>query len=259
MPFSPVEAPNLANSAADQIRQLIAVDILRPGDSLPGERELAERMKISRTSVRAALKTLIAEGLLVSRHGAGLKVSENLGNTISDPLIHLLSHSPGVIGDYLDFRGIIESECAAEAADHANRGEREQIQRAHEAMLQAIEEKDLAKAAKADVEFHMSIVEATGNVVSIQINRCLHTLLTDGVERSHRIISEEEDAWSELARQHEQILEAIDNKDANAARDTMRAHLSFQHELIQRQKSNKKRMEVSEKRKMWNIEKDDKA
>ncbi|MEM6491851.1 MAG: winged helix-turn-helix domain-containing protein, partial [Pseudomonadota bacterium] len=73
MPFTPVQTPNVADAAAAQLRELIAADVLRPGDALPAERTLAERMGISRASLRAALQTLSAEGLVVARQGAGLR------------------------------------------------------------------------------------------------------------------------------------------------------------------------------------------
>ena len=76
MPFEPIVAPNLAAAAASQIRELIAKDVLRPGDQLPGERDLSTQMGISRTSLRAGLQTLMAEGLLVSKHGSGLYVAK---------------------------------------------------------------------------------------------------------------------------------------------------------------------------------------
>ncbi|MEM6497433.1 MAG: GntR family transcriptional regulator, partial [Pseudomonadota bacterium] len=79
MPFERIVATNLSEEAAEQIRKLIVTDVLRPGDQLPGERELADRMGISRTSIRSALKVLQSEGLLLTRQGAGLRVADDIG------------------------------------------------------------------------------------------------------------------------------------------------------------------------------------
>ena len=259
MPFTPVDAPNLASAAADQIRQLIALDVLGPGDALPGERELADRMGISRTSIRTALQGLVTEGLLVSRHGSGLRVAETLGATVSDPLLQLLDSVPQAFEDFLSFRAMFEGECAADVAERANPAERAEIRSAHEAMQMAIEREDLDSAAQADVEFHMAIVEATGNVVSIQLARSLHELLRRGVEWSHRLTRDDPAAVSELVAQHARVLDAIDSRDAGAARQAMRDHLAFQRDLLLRQEAEDRRRVLAQKRRAWALEQEGSA
>lgn len=254
MPFSPVNAPNLSAAAAAQIRELIALDVLRPGDSLPGERELAMRMGISRTSIRSAIQALISEGLVVSQHGSGLRVAENLSNSIADPLIRVLESAPDVINDYLSFRAMLEGECAAEVARKSKPAECTEIQRAHNAMLSAVENNDLEAATLADVEFHMSIVEAAGNVVSIQIARALHELLRRGVERSHQLSSEDPAAWADLVHQHSLVLDAINKGDAQEAREAMQSHLEFQKTLLKRDQDYKYRLSLTAKRRAWTDE-----
>lgn len=254
MPFSPVNAPNLSDAAATQIRELIALDILRPGDVLPGERDLATRMGISRTSVRSALQALISEGVLVSQHGSRLRVAEDLGRAIADPLVQILESAPNVIDDYLSFRAMLEGECAAHVAERRTAIECDEIEHAHYAMQTAVENNDLGAAARADIEFHMLIVEMAGNVVSIQISRALQQLLQRGVKRSHELSSSDPSTWAELVKQHTVILNAIKSGNPETARKTMRSHLQFQKDLQQRDADYRHRRSLVEKRRAWATE-----
>lgn len=85
-PFTAVNAPNVSAAAAAQIRELIACDVLRPNEPLPGERDLAKQMEISRTSIRGASQMLVTEDLLISKRGDDLRVAAELGKTVKDPV-----------------------------------------------------------------------------------------------------------------------------------------------------------------------------
>jgi GntR family transcriptional regulator, transcriptional repressor for pyruvate dehydrogenase complex len=91
MPFMKIQTEKLSQSVVRQIEQLILRGILRPGERLPSERELSERLGVSRPSLRDAVGELQARGLLVSRAGAGIFVAEVLGSAFSDALIQLFA------------------------------------------------------------------------------------------------------------------------------------------------------------------------
>ncbi|MEM8786939.1 MAG: FCD domain-containing protein [Pseudomonadota bacterium] len=255
MPFTPVAAANIAEAAAAQIRELIAHDVLAPGDTLPGERALAARMGISRTSLRAALQTLTAEGLLISRHGSGLRVAEDTAGGISEPLERLLASTPDAFEDYIRFRSLIEGASAAEAARHADRTARASIARAHDAMAAAVGAGALDAAAWADAEFHMAIVEAAGNVVTIQIARSLQTLMQRGIAQSHAESQDDPEAWAALVAQHTRILAALDAGEAEPARRAMQDHLTFQIALLRQTAARVRQQDLSERRLAWGAEK----
>ena len=251
MPFSSVKAPNLSEAAAAQIRELIALDILSPGDLLPGERDLASRMGISRTSLRSALQALISEGLLTSQHGSRLRVSETIGDSLADPLVRILKSTPDTIYDYLNFRIVLEGACAADASKKATKDDINQLHVIHERLQNALEKGDLILAAEADIEFHMLIVEIAGNVVMIQISRILQDLLKDGIERSHRLSSQSPEAWNELIAQHALILDALSKKDSHDAKEAMQSHLDYQKELARYEVEQARHESLSDKRRSW--------
>ncbi len=251
MPFEQIVSPNLADAAASQIRDLIASDVLRPGDQLPGERDLSAQMGISRTSLRAGLQTLMAEGLLVSRHGSGLFVAKALGRRMIDPLTTLIESTPSAIADYLTFRRMLESESAAIVAERATAAERAHIAQIHDAMQDAYEACDQELEMRLDTEFHMAIVDATGNVVSIQIARSLHDLMQQTVRRNHAMVYGEGDGREALSTQHHAINAAIQAGDPEASRAAMQAHLTFFADQISRHADAAHRREIVEKRQQW--------
>ena len=91
MPYQRISAEKLSQSVSRQIELLILRGILRPGERLPAERDLAERLGVSRPSLREALEVLEAKGLLVTRPSAGAFVAEVLGNAFSPALIELFA------------------------------------------------------------------------------------------------------------------------------------------------------------------------
>ena len=108
MPFRPVSSEKLSHAVVRQIEELILRGILRPGERLPAERELSERLGVSRPSLREAVADLQERDLLVSRAGAGIFVTEALGSAFSDTLVQLFARHDEAIFDYLDFRRDME-------------------------------------------------------------------------------------------------------------------------------------------------------
>ncbi|MEM6491416.1 MAG: FCD domain-containing protein, partial [Pseudomonadota bacterium] len=162
--------------------------------------------------------------------------------------------APDAMADYLEFRAALEGESAAFAAERASPAEQERIAGADAAMAAAVRRGDLDAAATADVEFHMAIVEAAGNLVAIQVARSLHELLRRGVERSHRLSSGDADAWADLSAQHGPITAAIADRDAAAARRAMRAHLERQGAMLGQAEKRAVRDALDARRRAWAAE-----
>ena len=117
MPFQKVQAEKLSLAAVRQIEQLILRGILRPGERLPAERELSDRMGISRPILRDALADLDARGLLAIRPNAGIFVAEVLGSAFSPALVALFASHEEAVFDYLAFRRDMEGLAAARTAE----------------------------------------------------------------------------------------------------------------------------------------------
>jgi GntR family transcriptional regulator, transcriptional repressor for pyruvate dehydrogenase complex len=120
MPFQRIEAEKLSHSVVRQIEQLILRGILRPGERLPSERELSERLGVSRPSLREAVSELQSRGLLATRAGAGIYVANVLGSAFSPALIRLFAAHEEAVFDYIAFRRDLESIAAARAATYGS-------------------------------------------------------------------------------------------------------------------------------------------
>ena len=104
MPFRPVQPDKLSAAVIRQIEQLILRGILRPGERLPPERELSERMGVSRPSLRDAVGALQETGLLTAKPGAGVYVADVLGSAFAPALTELFARHDEAVFDYLSFR-----------------------------------------------------------------------------------------------------------------------------------------------------------
>src|SRR6056297_2187645 len=104
MPFTRIESEKLASAVVRQIERLILHGILRPGERLPPERDLAERLGVSRPSLREAVAELQARGLLASRAGSGIYVADVLGSAFSPALVRLFASQEDALDDYIAFR-----------------------------------------------------------------------------------------------------------------------------------------------------------
>src|SRR6266550_2611205 len=112
-----------------QIHQLIKEGRLRARDQLPSERELAETFKVSRTSVREALRALETQGLIVSRTGAGNFVADLPVEALVGPLARMLIDEKTALADVFELRKLIEPHIAALAAERATKRDIAQLKK----------------------------------------------------------------------------------------------------------------------------------
>ena len=227
MPFQPIAARPTADAVAGQIERLVLEGVLHPGDRLPGERDLAARLDVSRPVLRDALKALEARGLIESRHGGGTYVAAIEGTLFAGPLIELIAGSQKAGGDYLEFRREVEATAAAMAAERATAADRTILLRIFEAMASAHGEADFRREAALDVEFHQAIGEASHNIVMIHVLRACYRLLADGVFYSRSRLYGHAGSRDELLSQHRALLEAILAGDRDAARAAARSHIAY--------------------------------
>ncbi|MEP5729043.1 MAG: FCD domain-containing protein [Sulfitobacter sp.] len=227
MPFRAVTPEKLSTSVVRQIEQLILRGILRPGERLPSERELAERLNVSRPSLREAIAQLQNDGLLSAKPGAGIYVADVLGGAFSPALVALFARHDEAVFDYLSFRRDMEGLAAERAATHASDTDLAVIQTLFDKMQAAHDKGDAEHEAQLDAQFHMAIVEASHNVVMLHMMRSMYELLRGGVFYNRQIMFKQRTSRQALLEQHNAINEALQVRDPLAARGAIEAHLSF--------------------------------
>ncbi len=227
MPFQKVTPEKLSAAVTQQIEKLILRGILRPGERLPAERDLAERLGVSRPSLREALAGLQDKGLLKARAGAGIYVADVLGNAFSDALIRLLSDHDEAVFDYISFRRDLEGLAAARAARLASATDLRVVGEIFAKMEAAHARARPEDEARLDAEFHMAIVEASHNVVMLHMMRSMFQLLREGVFYNRQVMFRQRTTRGALLDQHRAINDALQARDADAARAAVEAHLDY--------------------------------
>jgi GntR family transcriptional repressor for pyruvate dehydrogenase complex len=222
--FEVIRKNKVYEEVAKQIERLI-VKKLKPGDKLPSERELAETLQVSRSSIRDAIRGLELMGLVEPRQGAGTIVREASQSTLN-PFGNALERRQELVGELLDFRKMLEPPLAARAATHASP---EEISEMEEILQRQEERQERGEAAIAeDAEFHYSVALASGNSVVLKVLDILMDLLRDTRERSLQV---EGRAQKSLAG-HRRILAAIKRRDAESAKSAMRRHIEDVEEIV---------------------------
>jgi GntR family transcriptional regulator, transcriptional repressor for pyruvate dehydrogenase complex len=227
MPFKPVQTERLAHSVVRQIELLILRGLLRPGERLPPERELAERMGVSRPSLREAIAELQDRGLLVTRAGAGVFVAEMLGSAFSEALVALFASHHEALFDYISFRRDLEGMAAERAARHGSDTDLKIIGAVFAKMEAAHDKRNPADEAALDAEFHLAIIEASHNIVMLHMMRAMFDLLKAGVFYNRQQLFRNRATRDALLDQHRAIHDAIQARDPGAARPAAEAHMSY--------------------------------
>jgi len=227
MPFEPVQQEKLSHGVIRQIEGLILRGILRPGERLPSERELSERMSVSRPSLREALGDLQERGLLTSKAGAGVYVADVLGSAFAPALVKLFSTHDKAVFDYISFRRDMEGLAAERAARIASDTDLKVINTIFEKMEAAHQKRNPADEAHLDANFHLSIIEASHNVIMLHMMRSMYELLREGVFYNRTIMFKQRMTRDALLEQHRTINVALQARDPAGARAAIEQHLDF--------------------------------
>jgi GntR family transcriptional regulator, transcriptional repressor for pyruvate dehydrogenase complex len=227
MPFSKVHAEKLSQTVVRQIESLILQGILRPGERLPAERELSERLGVSRPSLRDAIADLQIRGLLISRPNAGIYVADVLGSAFSPALVQLFATHDEAVFDYLDFRRDMEGLAAERAARLGSDTDLQVVGAIFQKMEAAHQKRDPSDEAALDAQFHMAIIEASHNIVMLHMMRSMFDLLREGVFYNRQVMFRQRTTREALLDQHRAINTALQARDPVAARAAVTAHLNY--------------------------------
>ena len=218
--MGPIRTEDLTGNVVRQIKASIIRGVIKPGERLPPERELAALLQISRGSLRQALKALQIMGVLEVVHGSGTYLAEAAGAVLRDPeelLVPLRGHS---FAEMYEARRAMEAESAASAAIRATEQDLQQMHSEIEAMHEALT--NTRRFIEHDKAFHRHIAIASGNSVFLWFIELLQKVLAHGQlvharsERMHLLIGE-----------HQRILNAVESHDPDLARKEMLSHLTL--------------------------------
>jgi len=193
---------------------------------LPAERVLAARLGVSRNTVREAIGRLAARGLLRSRQGAGVYVTEQLRTGAPSPWGQLIADHPGVRDDVLEFRRVLEGATAYFAALRGTEADRAAIDRQLDALEQAHRDGDERAEAAADARLHEAIAQASHNTMFLHLHGSVLAMLREHITANGSSLrAAGPAAGALLLAQHRAICAAIRAGRPDEAQAAMQAHI----------------------------------
>ncbi len=214
-----IKKTRIHEEVVSQVHELIKEGKFKAGDQLPSERELAETFKVSRTSVREALRALETQGLIISRTGMGNFVADLPIESLVAPLARMLIEEKDALADVFELRKLIEPQIASLAAERATARDIERMKRILSKQKEQVQRG--ATGVEADSELHFAIGQATQN----QAIKKLVFGLMDVLSRSREESLQPEARRHASIESHRAIVIAIEKHDPVKARDAMRHHI----------------------------------
>jgi DNA-binding FadR family transcriptional regulator len=222
--FEPVQPPTTFEETVERLGTAIKVGLLPPGTRLPPERDLADELGISRSTLRQALTTLVQSGLLVAYRGRG-------GGTfvVESPPLAVDSELPEEewMRAVLDYRVAIESGAAVLAAERAAE---ENLAAMHELVetMAAGAKPPFEPYRRADIRFHIALAEAAQSprlvVAMTEVQGQMSELIAH--------IAHPEEVLTQSNAQHRELVSALRRRDAAAAVDLVRQHLAGTEHIL---------------------------
>lgn len=201
----PIARRPLHEEAADRLRDMIIEGQLVPGDRIP-EQAICDRLGVSRTPLREALKMLAAEGLVV--------LQPNRGATVANPSAEEVDQTFRVIG-------AMEALAGELACENVNEADIAEIRALHYQMVLHRTRQELPEYFRLNQQIHERLVEASRNRVLVDTYRQMI-----GRIRRHRYIANlTAQRWDQAIREHEEMLEALDRRDGARLAAILRRHL----------------------------------
>ena len=225
--FRAIEQKKVSSQIVDQVKTLISSGKLKPGDTLPPERELMKVFNVSRPTLREALNMLSIMGFIQVSQRQRTKVKSLVPSNITEPLRHLLKEDIKTSLELVDARAIIETANAALAAERADEQDIARLEECIEKMRINLQEGDSLN--KEDANFHLTVAEATHNKIQTHLMFSIYDLLKETVGLCYY-----NDETENIFKQHCKIVETIKEKDPQRAKESMDEHLSYIKKLVNR-------------------------
>lgn len=220
----------------EQVKRAIFLGRFMPGDKLPPERDLANQMLVSRTTIREAMRVLEGEGLIqVKRGSAGGLIVKGQNQLQPHEIEIYMEAQRNLLDNVFEYR--IANECMA-ARLAALRRTDTQLKRMHTAMkamsklcdtqeLRAVTS-NISRFTALDSEFHLAVAEASGNRFIMQAVEDARTAMFLPIGK---VFTRLEDAANE---HHQAIFSAIEAKDPDKAADAMHSHIIVSRESLEK-------------------------
>jgi GntR family transcriptional regulator, transcriptional repressor for pyruvate dehydrogenase complex len=223
--FQPIRLERVADKIAKQLKKAISEGLLRVGDRLPAERELAEKMGVSRPSVREALQKLEVLGLVQTVHGGGTVVRNITEREVRTPFEVVIGMDKQKVVELTEVRACMEAWAAKQAALARTEEELERIRGYLEQMERDLETGRIR--AESDVKFHTEIAAASHNTIFLHFMQSIYQLIAYSIRIYREEVFLTKEDQQTIFSHHLSVFKAIKDRDSVAAEAAMSEHLRF--------------------------------
>jgi len=221
--FKPIKTRKIYEEVVEQLKIMLTGGELKPGDKLPSERDMAESLGVSRASVREALTTLEAIGILEIKPGEGTFVRQTSDALTFAPLTLVLTVEHNSGAQLMEVRRVLETEMATLAAERATSEDLQKIKEWLDLMKGAQNTHD---AVESDLRFHFAIAEATQNTILVRLINTIADLMHHTFQGKREKLYAQSSSGHRILREHEAIYQAIKNRAPDEARAKMLEHIN---------------------------------
>lgn len=226
--FSRLKLVPRSTQVREQLEQALARGDYEPGQRLPSERELSEMFGVSRVSVREAIRSLEALGLVEVKHGKGTIATDPSQHAGRD-LSRWISANRGEVLELLRVRAALDELAAEEAAARHDADAIAAVREAHLAFAEAASTDRRERLAALDMAFHLAVAGAAGSELLRNLLRELHNHLAE----SRAVFFQPQARATASAREHAAIVRAIERGDGTAARRATRRHIASVRDVME--------------------------
>ncbi len=223
----PLKREKLYEGVMVRVKGLISTSELRVGDRLPSERELAQRLKVSRVVVREALRSLEQSGFIEVRSGSrgGAFVTHNLHKPLADSAHHLFQHGNLTLQHFFEARRAIECASVRLAAARATPRQIRRLKAINRRLLADLS--DTARLRRRNAAFHAAVADISGNPLITLLVQALLDLLDTILPQPAQSVAFARNTFE----RHEAIIAAMEKRDVGLCERLMAADAEFTRRL----------------------------
>jgi GntR family transcriptional repressor for pyruvate dehydrogenase complex len=217
-----IKRKKLGDEVLVEIRRMIRSGELKEGDKLPNQNAFAATLGVSRTSLREALHTLSLAGAIEQRPGLGTVIRARAAALFAEPMTPPWSAEPETIIELFEARRLIEVGAVEMAVRNGTEGQIADLGSLVDGMRKALHEGRIDEYTEKDLAFHQLIAQASHNQFIVHFFGTMRGFIERFMKESFTVFPE---ILKRSFQFHTEILEAIRNRDRNAAVSRMRRHI----------------------------------
>lgn len=222
--FTPIKNTTVSEKVVEQIKEMLSRGSLNKGDRLPSERQMAETLEVSRSSVREALRELEMMGLIESRQGEGNFIKSNFEDILFEPFSTIFLIKESNAREILELRNVIEKGTVVLAAERITEDELKDIKKVLDTAENSDSEDELAKL---DIIFHYKIAQASKNFLLQSILNAVSSLIEASIKDIRKNIMIKAEHKEIIKKQHLEIYKSLESHNSKTSEKAMSNHLDF--------------------------------